>query len=286
LPSDRTNFSSGVLYRTLDRSRALWSVVARDTQSGAVLIEHNGDLKLSTASIGKLILLAYTGHAMLRNPALGATRLDRRKADSVSDSGIWQHLDVDELSVADVARLIFMSSDNLGSNVLLSQFKLERVRAFRSELGLTQTALLDIVRDTRGPEDPDTLSCGTAAELCDFMTRIARNELVSPALSRWLRDGLSLNMDLSMVPSPLCLDPLAHAGDAKGTGGRPKTLIANKTGTDDGVRADVGILGLESRTVAYAAVCNFDEGKTSVRAVMEGMHVVGRELGCKLTHFR
>ncbi len=250
-----------------------WGVVVRDVGSGAVLLDHQGDKVLDAASIGKLILLAYTGNALLDDPALGGRRLDRRTVAPVSDSGIWQHLSVDELPISDIARLVFIGSDNLGSNVLLEHFRLEQVRAFRASLGLDHTDLLDIVRDHRHPGDPETLSRGTAAELCRFMMNIARGELVGPGLSGWLRDGLSLNVDLSMVPHPLGLDPLAHA---RRPGNPTIPAIANKTGTDSGVRADTGIITLASRELAYAALCNFDTERTNEREVLELMHAVGK----------
>lgn len=250
-----------------------WGVVVRDVGSGAVLLDHRGDSVLDAASIGKLILLAYTGNALLDDPALGARRLDRRTVAPVADSGFWQYLSVDELPVSDIARLLFLCSDNLGANVLLEHFGIERVRAFRSRLGLNHTDLFDTVRDDRRPADPETLSRGTAAELCRFMMNIARGELAGPGLSGWLRDGLSLNVDLSMVPHPLGLDPLAHAHRP---GDRTVPAIANKTGTDRGIRADTGIITLASRELAYAALCNFDPDRTNEREVLALMHAVGK----------
>lgn len=252
-----------------------WSVVVRDTETGAVLIDHDGDKILDVASIGKLILLAYVGNELLDDPHAAATRLDRRTAAPVSDSGVWQHLDIDALTVADLASLVFVASDNLAANVLLDHFQLERVRAFRGNLGFTRTDLLDVVRDMRGPDDPEALSRGTASELCGFMMHVARGDLISTAFSNWMRDGLSLNTDLSMVPSPLGLDPLAHARPADN---RPAPAVANKTGTDKGVRADAGIITGASREFAYAAICNYDGTKTKTRAVLELMHVMGEAI--------
>jgi beta-lactamase class A len=250
-----------------------WGVVVRDVGSGAVLLDHRGDSVLDAASVGKLILLAYTGNALLADPALGERPLDRRTVAPVFDSGIWQHLSIDELPVSDIARLVFIGSDNLATNVLLNYFGIHRVRAFRTNLGLKHTDLLDVVRDHRRPGDPETLSRGTASELCRFMMDIARGELDGPGLSGWLREGLSLNVDLGMVPHPLGLDPLAHA---RGPGDRTFPAVANKTGTDRGVRADTGIITLASREVAYAALCNFDPDRTNEREVLALMHAVGK----------
>lgn len=258
----------------LARRGISWGVTVNDPDTGTVVFEHAAHQVLDTASVGKLLLLAHVGSQLAQKPEQARVHLDRHAVAPVSDSGIWQHLDTDELTIADIARLIFISSDNLGTNVLLSHFGLERVRGFRGALGLTCTDLLDIVRDERQPGDPATLSRGTAAELGRFMTRVARGELVDPALSSWLRNGLSLNMDQSMVPAPLCLDPLAR-GPAPG--GR-QAAVANKTGTDAGVRADTGILWTGSRRWAYAAIANYDPAAVRVADVLAGMHSIGQAM--------
>lgn len=268
------------LRRALEQVPMAWSVVVEDAGTGIVLIDHESDRVLNTASIGKLILLAFVGNEMLKHPGVAEIRLDRRTAAPVRDSGIWQHLEVDALSIADIARLIFIGSDNLGANVLLDHFGLGPVRAFRAELGLKYTDLVDIVRDIRRPGDPEAPSHGTAKELCGLMARIARGNLVSPALARWLRDGLSLGMDLSTVPAPLGLDPLAHfVIDDTGT----VPAVANKTGTDTGVRADAGIIRSGSRELAYAAICNYDAAGTKDVEVLELMHSIGRAILKELT---
>lgn len=254
----------------LDQAPMEWSVLVRDVDSGDVLLDYQGGKVLDTASVGKLIMLAFVGNVLLENPASGAVRLDRRSVAPVSDSGIWRHLGIDQLGVADLARLVFLSSDNLATNVLLDHFGLDRIRAFRPALGLDQTDLFDIVRDNRQDWNPEALSRAPAVELCDFMTRIVQHRVVSPALSDWLWRGLSLCMDLTMVPGPLGLDPLAHA-----VGGDVLPVVANKTGTDAGVRADAGIIRLGSRVFTYAAVCNYDENGTKDVEVLKLMHSIG-----------
>lgn len=262
------------LSRLLEQDEGTWSVVIRDAASGAVLLDHGGDRIMRTASIGKLILLAFIGHELTERPALARLQLDRRPLSPVADSGIWQYLDVDKLSIGELARLVFLASDNLATNVLLDYFGLARVRAYRAELGLAHTDLLDIVRELRRENDPETLSRGSAAELCGMMARIDRRELVNAEVSRWLYEGLSLNMDLGMVPYPFGLDPLVRH-DEQGDG-RP--AVANKTGTDPGVRADVGIVRTGRLRVAYAAICNYTPGPAADKTALQLMRSIGRAI--------
>lgn len=244
-----------------------WSVFVRDVRSGDVLFDHHGARILRTASVGKLILLGYAGSVILDDPAAGEVVLDRRSVAPVADSGIWQHLDVDRLSVADAVRLVFLASDNLATNALIEHFGLDRIQAFCPRLGLRHAELLDIVRDERRAQDPGTLSVAPGVELCGLMLRLARGELVNPDLSRWMRAGLALNMDLSMVLCPMGLDPLAHQG----------AEAANKTGSDAGVRADTGIVRIGTRELAYAAVCNFGMNADH-RGVLTTMRMIGKAL--------
>jgi len=252
-----------------------WGVVVRDARSGVVLFEHGADKVLKAASVGKLILLAFTGNELLKQPKPGAPRLDRRAVAPVADSGLWRHLDVDTLGIADVVKLVFLASDNLATNVLINHFGLERVRAFRGELGFVETDLLDVVRDERGPDDPFTLSLATAGELCEFMTRIVQGQLVGPTLSDWLWRGLSLSLDLSMVPSGWGIDPLSRPSMEHG---RPVPGASSKTGVDTCIRADSGILSTSSGDIAYAALCNFDQTMTAGREVRLQMREIGEAI--------
>lgn len=76
----------------------------------------------------------------------------------MGDSGLWRHLHAGSLPLADVATLVGATSDNLATNVLLREVGLESVRARTEQLSLLRTALLDLVRDSRGPDDAPRVS--------------------------------------------------------------------------------------------------------------------------------
>ena len=74
---------------------------------------------MKTASVGKL-LLAHRGRAAARRRSAQRCRLaERESALAVADSGLWQHLQVDNLSIDDLCVLIAGVSDNLATNVVL-----------------------------------------------------------------------------------------------------------------------------------------------------------------------
>ncbi len=245
----------------------------RDADTGVVIRSENPDAVLRTASVGKLLLLATAAAEIVAGRLSPAQRLRRTAADAVGDSGLWQHLALDELRVRDLCLLIGSVSDNLATNVLLRRVGLERVRETAATLGLVGTALLDRVRDSRGPDDPWTLSTGCAAELAGLMARVAVRQAIGFDVSQlvlgWLADGV----DLSMVAAGWDWDPLAHSASAG------QVRLHHKTGTDDGVRCDVGVLIGPWRTVAYAVLANWDPGVGDQRgAVLARMRAIGAEI--------
>ncbi len=66
------------------------------------------------------------------------------------------------------------------------------------------------------------------------------------------------------------LDPLAHHEAAE------DLRVVNKTGTDSGVRADVGVLTGPAASIAYAVVVNWDaSGADDLDAVLARQRDVG-----------
>ncbi|WP_116080214.1 serine hydrolase [Agromyces sp. PvR057] len=246
---------------------------ATDLATGKELFSVDDHVVMPTASIGKVLLLVEVASRLTGTSAESFTVLDRAPRDAVGDSGIWQHLQSPSLPLADLAAMIGATSDNLATNVLLRHVGLEAVRARTEALGLTRTALLDLVRDHRGPDDAPQLSIGSAKELTWLFASLARGEIVSPEVSQRVIGWLSLNSDLSMVASAFGLDPLAHRTPDHGV------LLVNKTGTDGGVRSEAGVLRGPRASVSYAVSTYFaDTGLSSRLAVLDGMRQVGMDL--------
>ena len=233
-----------------------WGVCLRDASTGEVLAAHDADAVLRTASVGKLLLLlevAAGGHDL-------DAPLSRSAVPPVADSGLWQHLRTDVLPVHDAAALVGAVSDNLATNALLHLVGLDAVDRRRAALGLTATRLHDVVRDVRGPQDPPTLSSGTAGELSRLAAELHAGRVEG---AERVRQWLAAGADLSMVASAWGLDPLAHVEADRGL------RAWGKTGTDLGVRADVGVLAGPRRAVAWAVLSAFaDDRRDDVLAAM------------------
>lgn len=249
------------------------SASVMDLDTGRVLVAIDERIVLPTASIGKILLLIEVSARLTERDASGYGILDKTSRDAVGDSGVWQHLQAPSLPVADLASLVGATSDNLATNVLLRQVGLQAVRARTESLGLLRTALLDLVRDSRGPDDAPQLSVGSTAELMWLFSGLARGEIVDTLTSSRVLGWLSLNSDLSMVASAFGLDPLSHRGVDHGL------LLVNKTGTDTGVRAEAGVLRGPRAGVAYAVSVQFNDSGIAARLrVLDAMRIVGFDL--------
>lgn len=249
------------------------SARATDLSTGEVLFSVDDHVVMPTASIGKVLLLVEVAARLQSGQLSPLVQLDRAPQDIVGDSGIWQHLQVPALPVADLAALVGATSDNLATNVLLRRVGLEAVSARTESLGLTRTALLDLVRDHRGPDDAPQLSVGSANELTWLFSALARGEVVDAQTSRQVISWLSLNSDFSLVSSAFGLDPHSHRHPEHGI------LLVNKTGTDEGVRSEVGVLRGPGAGVTYAVSTYFDDTTLPARlGVIDGMRTVGLDL--------
>lgn len=244
-----------------------------DLQSGLTLLSIDDRIVLPTASIGKVLLLIEVAARMTARDFAGYGILDKTPQDAVGGAGLWQHLQAPALPVSDLAALVGATSDNLATNVLLRQVGLDSVRARTESLGLARTALLDLVRDSRGPDDAPQLSVGSTAEMAWLFSALYRGQVVDNATSQRVLGWLALHSDLSMVASAFGLDPLSHRSGDHGI------QLVNKTGTDAGVRSEVGILRGSRTTVAYAVTVQFaDSGLPTRLRVLDAMRTIGYDL--------
>ena len=258
---------SSFVPRTL--TAAHWSISCVDLDTGANLLAISPDLVLSCASVGKVLALLDLAGRCDAGLDPATTELSRRTVEPVGDSGLWQFLTVEALSLQDIASLIGAVSDNLASNVLIEFLGLAAIDRVRAARGLTTLRLHDIVRDERLATHPERLSSGSAGEWAQLMAELARGETASGTVESRVLAWLSRSMDLTMVPATLRADPLSH-----GSGPGPCRVV-NKTGTDRGVRADVGLLTGPFGRIAYAAICNFDAEAVALGDVMQDLNDLG-----------
>lgn len=251
------------------------SASATDVTTGQNLLRIDDTVSMPTAGVGKVLLLIEVA-ARLSSPDPEAAEnsiLDRTVFDRVGASGIWRHLQAPSLPMADLAVLVAATGDAMATNVLLGRIGLDAVRARAESLGLSRTALLDRVRDKRGPDDAPQLSLGSGIELVKLFAALSRGEVVDYLTSHRVLGWLAVNTDLSLVASAFGLDPLAH-------GKLDHDLsLANLTGSEGGIRSEAGVLRGPRTAVAYAVTVQFDDATLSRRLeALEAMRTVGFDL--------
>jgi beta-lactamase class A len=255
-----------------------WSVQVVDLATGERLASRQPDRLLSTASIGKVFVLVELAERLSDGRLAPDQPLDRRAVPPVADSGLWQHLGTDILPLRDVAALVGAVSDNWATNVLIDLLGLDTIRTRATGWAPRGSDLVDVVRGLRGPNDPPHLSLGCTADLTDVLARLWADRHTPGSVGATVLDWLAPGTDLSMVASAWNQDPLSHAEDLTG----PR--IVNKTGTNLGVRADVGVIDGRGRATAYAVVANWQEDPPGTRRdeVMTALRGVGDVLRAHL----
>lgn len=216
-------------------------------------LSFNDEVELPLASAGKLLLLAETAMEIDAGILDPGELVDLEDDDRCLGSGLLTGLSVRRWTVADLALLTAAVSDNTATNALLRRIGLSRVNACASALGLSRTRLLDRIREPRGPEHPATFALGTAAELSRLASLIAGDQPWARTVLGWMGS----NTDRSLVPALLAHNPETDAMPlviAPGT-----VWVANKTGTDIGIRTDVGVMAA-TRRIGYAVLARGPAG--------------------------
>jgi len=251
-----------------------WSCCVRAADGSIVLAEDASRLQ-PTASIGKLFLLVAAAEGIVAGHVDPTARL-ARPPEAIADSGLWQHLSLPALTVADAAVLTAAVSDNLAANALLDLVGHDCADSAALALGCDGSRLLDRIRVRRTPVHPHAPSQGRADELSEVVRHIEQasshresrdthvcaaddgdTESISAHAAEMVRNWLLTGVDLSMVGSAFGLDPLAHVQSDRGV------TLWNKTGTDATVRADIGVVTGPLGWFAYAALAEWTDHENS-----------------------
>lgn len=262
------------LRRLADAFDGTLALAAREEGTGETL-RIEADRAMATASVIKLaVLVAVYGSA--REGALSLEdRLTIRDDDRVGGSGVIYELSAGTaLTIRDLATLMVVVSDNMATNLLIDAVGgAAAVNDFvRGELGLTGITLNRRLLLTPSADDP--LASATPDALVELLGRLVAGTVVSPAASAEMLGILGHQQYLDQVPRLLHQDAY---GDAAVPGEGDPLAVFAKTGMIDGVRADVGVLGLAGRQVSYA-VMRETAGDRGLDIDTEAMQV-GAEVG-------
>jgi beta-lactamase class A len=247
-----------------------------DLDRGTVILSGDDSTTLPIAGLGVVPLLIEVAAGFERGTLRPYEIIDRKTLEPVEVGGVWQHLKAPALPLVDLAVLAAATGDAIATNALIDRVGLPAVRARIESMGLSRSALLDRFRDHRGPDDAPHFALGSAEELASMFAALVNSEAISPGVSAQVAEWLSLNHDLSLVASATGLDPFSHEDDDHGL------LFINKTGRDDGVRVEAGVLAGPRAGVSYALIVCFDDLSIMHRLRAHG---VFRALGVELMEY-
>jgi beta-lactamase class A len=222
-------------------------LAARNLKTGAA-ISLRGEEKVRTASTIKLPLLVE----VYAQVAAGKAKLDEtllmRRQDIVSGSGVLRELGPNvKLPLAGVANLMIVVSDNTATNMLIERFTADAVNARMDALGLPATRLM---RKVRG--DGNQLKAAEGFSQAGLREENKKFGLGSSTPLEMVRLLEILHQDKT-PGSKQMLEILKRQQYNDGIGRRIGDLtVANKTGSLDHLRSDVGIVYAPSGPVAIA----------------------------------
>ena len=252
------------------------SVHVSDLDRGTIVLSGDDFVTQPVAGLGVVPLLIEVAAGFDAGTLDPLEIVERESVAPIAVQGVWQRLKAPALPLVDLAVLTATGGDELAANALLDRVGLDAVRARLEKLGLRSSALLDSLRDDRGPDDAPHFALGSARELAAVFGALVNSEVVNAAVSAQVAEWLSFNHDLSLVASATGLDPFAHEDDEHGL------LFINKTGRDNGIRVEAGVLAGPRAGLAYALIVCFDD-----LSVMHRLraHEAFRTLGVELMEY-
>ena len=210
-------------------------------------IRFHADMPMEAASVIKLPIMAEAFRQRESGTLDFALPVTIRREEKLPSCGALTYLhDGVTVQVGDLVTLMIILSDNTATNLLIDLLGQESINRTIAALGLTGTQL------NRKLFDAEQAALGvqnyvTAADMGALLTGLLRGEIVSPAASREML-GILYNQRLNgKLPFYL------HSRGIR---------CAHKTGEDDGITHDVGILDGESPCV----VCFLSNGTDVPRA--------------------
>ena len=230
-PSSTARFDAAVASAEA-RCKCRMGVAARHLESGRAY-EHNGNAEFESASVIKIAVLTEAMAGVRDGRIDLSERWDLTPENKADGSGTLLLLDPGlNPTWNDLTTLMIGPSDNTATNAWIGRLGVDAINARMAALGFTHIRLLgSIPWLSQKDEEPSPwkgfkLGILTPNEVADWMTRVARGELLDAETSKKVFDYLDKD------PSRLRIARRFPSND----------LWAGKTGSMAGVRNDSGIL--------------------------------------------
>ncbi|MED1825623.1 serine hydrolase [Brevibacillus agri] len=230
----------------LQEAKGAWGVVVKElaVQNGAYFA-HRPDELFIAESVIKVPIMAAVYAACEQGKARIDAQLALRKEDLVAGSGFLYALSPGlKLSIRDLVTLMIIQSDNTATNMLIDLVGKEQIDRTMRELGMERS------RYSRKlmiyPQDVTENNMITAGDVARMLEQIA----CGGRFSRWASADMIAIMQKQQVLHGLPSQLPSRSGED----GQAAWELACKSGWDTGRQHDVGILSVQGRQFAIAAL--------------------------------
>ncbi len=227
---------------------AVW---AKNMKTGATAAL-NADEPVQTASVIKLPVMIEAFYQAKAGKLDLAQRIKLTKQNQVEGSGVLQFMDPGlDLTLKDVITLMMIESDNTATNMVIDVVGIKAVNQRTAAMGLKNTYLYKKVfmppdpADGPMPADQKKFGLGktTAREMGEAMASIERCDLGDSQLCNTMIGIMKNQQYRNMIPHYLETQDASEQG----------SMIADKLGALDDVRADVGLVYTKAGPVVISA---------------------------------
>ena len=240
------------------------SLYAKALKTGHV-IAINPDVPLNTASVIKMAIMLEAMYQVKEGRVSFNDTLTLKKEDQVSGSGVVLLFHTPaEINFETAIVLMITQSDNTAANLVLEHVGRERVNARMRALGFNlTTSIRPIGHPGSGDQSPELKPFGigrtTAREMAGILEAIDRCDLGDKALCARMIDIMEHQFWRNCIPH--------YLEDADTT--EVASHVANKTGSLDHVRNDVGIVYTKDGPIVISAF-TYENADTSWTPENEG----------------
>jgi beta-lactamase class A len=224
------------------------SLFAKHLRTG-LTVALNPDVPVNTASVIKLPIMLEAMYQVKEGRVSFDDMLPLRKDDQVSGSGVLLLFHTPtEVNFETAIVLMITQSDNTAANLVLAHIGRENVNRRLRVMGLQSTmSIRPISRPKEGDQSPDLKAFGigrtTAREMAAVLESIERCDLADAKLCARMVDILEHQFWRNCIPH--------YLEDTDTT--EVASHIANKTGSLDRVRNDVGIVYTKNGPIVISA---------------------------------
>jgi beta-lactamase class A len=246
------------------------SLYARHLRSGRI-VTINPDVPVTTASVIKLAIMLEAMYQVKEARLSFDDMLTLRKEDQVSGSGVLLLFRTPaQINFETAIVLMITQSDNTATNLVLAHVGRENVNRRLRGLGFTlTTSIRPIARSKEGDQSPELKPFGigrtTARETAGILESIDRCDLGDQKLCDRMVDILRHQFWRNAIPHFLedtdTTEVVSH--------------IANKTGSLDRVRNDVGIVYTKNGPIVISAF-TYENADTSWTPENEGELLIAK----------